>query len=58
MGAIDHVNLVSEISTELQARMTYDEIARTLEIPVGTAKTRMRLALSRLREALADKKMG
>ena len=32
--------------------LTYEEIARTLDIPVNTAKTRMRLALSRLRTAL------
>ena len=32
--------------------MTYDEIAETLGIPVGTAKTRMRRALSQLRAAL------
>ena len=32
--------------------MTYDEIAQSIEIPVGTVKTRMRLALTKLREAL------
>lgn len=32
--------------------MKYDEIARVMNIPVGTVKTRMRLALSKLREAL------
>ena len=32
--------------------LTYEEIARTLDIPVNTAKTRMRLALSKLRTAL------
>ena len=32
--------------------LTYEEIARTLDIPVNTAKTRMRLALARLRSAL------
>jgi RNA polymerase sigma factor (sigma-70 family) len=33
-------------------QMTYDEIAETINIPVGTVKTRMRLALAKLREAL------
>ncbi len=32
--------------------LTYDEIATTLSLPVGTVKTRMRLALGKLREAL------
>ena len=34
------------------AEMTYDQIAEAIRIPVGTAKTRMRLALAKLREAL------
>jgi RNA polymerase sigma factor (sigma-70 family) len=34
--------------------MTYDEIAEELGIPTGTVKTRMRLALMRLREVLED----
>ncbi len=33
--------------------MTYEEIALSLEIPVGTVKTRMRLALDKLRRSLA-----
>jgi RNA polymerase sigma factor (sigma-70 family) len=33
-------------------QLTYDEIAQTIDIPVGTVKTRMRLALTKLREAL------
>ncbi len=33
--------------------MTYDEIAEALEIPTGTVKTRMRLALTKLRKAVA-----
>lgn len=32
--------------------MTYEEIARSIHIPLGTVKTRMRLALGKLREAL------
>jgi len=32
--------------------LTYDQIAVTLSLPVGTVKTRMRLALGKLREAL------
>lgn len=35
--------------------MTYEEIADTIGIPVGTVKTRMRLALTKLRQALANK---
>jgi RNA polymerase sigma factor (sigma-70 family) len=34
--------------------MTYEEIAEALEIPSGTVKTRMRLALSRLRTVLGE----
>jgi RNA polymerase sigma factor (sigma-70 family) len=34
--------------------LTYDEIALTLQVPVGTVKTRMRLALARLREVLGE----
>jgi RNA polymerase sigma-70 factor, ECF subfamily len=32
--------------------MTYEEIAQSLKLPVGTVKTRMRLAITKLREAL------
>jgi RNA polymerase sigma factor (sigma-70 family) len=34
--------------------LTYDQIAEMLSVPTGTVKTRMRLALARLREALAE----
>lgn len=34
--------------------MTYEEIGEALEVPTGTVKTRMRLALQRLREALGN----
>lgn len=32
--------------------MTYEEIARSISVPVGTVKTRMRLALGKLRQVL------
>lgn len=35
-------------------QLTYDEIAATVGLPTGTVKTRMRLALSKLRAALAE----
>ena len=34
--------------------LTYEEIAETLDVPTGTIKTRMRLALARLREVLVE----
>jgi RNA polymerase sigma-70 factor (ECF subfamily) len=34
--------------------LTYDEIAAMLQIPSGTVKTRMRLALERLRKAVGE----
>ena len=34
-------------------QMTYEQIAEDLQIPVGTVKTRMRLALTKLRTVLA-----
>ena len=36
------------------AEMTYEEIAEALHIPSGTVKTRMRLALIKLRATLAE----
>jgi RNA polymerase sigma-70 factor (ECF subfamily) len=33
--------------------LTYEEIAETLDVPTGTVKTRMRLALSKIRAVLA-----
>jgi RNA polymerase sigma-70 factor (ECF subfamily) len=36
------------------AGLSYDEISRTIETPLGTVKTRMRMALARLREAVAN----
>ena len=35
--------------------LTYEQIAESIGIPIGTAKTRMRLALSKLRVALETK---
>jgi RNA polymerase sigma-70 factor (ECF subfamily) len=37
-------------------QMTYEQIAETIGVPVGTVKTRMRLALQRLREMIAKPK--
>lgn len=34
--------------------LTYEQIAEMLTIPVGTVKTRMRLAVIKLREVFAD----
>ena len=34
--------------------LTYEEIAEEIGVPSGTVKTRMRLALSKLREVLAE----
>lgn len=34
--------------------LTYDQIAETLDVPTGTVKTRMRLALAQLRAVLAE----
>jgi RNA polymerase sigma-70 factor (ECF subfamily) len=34
--------------------LTYEEIAETLREPTGTVKTRMRLALARLRQELEE----
>lgn len=36
-------------------QMTYNQIAQAIQIPLGTVKTRMRLALTKLREALEVK---
>ena len=35
--------------------LTYEEIAEMISVPTGTVKTRMRMALSRLREALEER---
>ena len=36
-------------------QMTYQQIAETISIPLGTVKTRMRLSLMKLREAMEGK---
>ncbi len=36
-------------------QMTYQQIAETISIPLGTVKTRMRLSLRKLREAMEGK---
>ena len=38
--------------------LSYEEIAAAAGIPLGTVKTRMRLAISKLRVALADAQIG
>ena len=38
--------------------LSYEEIAEAAGIPLGTVKTRMRLAISKLRVALADAQIG
>ena len=38
--------------------MTYEEIARLVNVPLGTVKTRMRLAIAKLREALSPETPG
>jgi len=64
LGARDQIELVRravlDLRTEEQevfllrqdGEMTYDQIAQVIGIPVGTVKTRMRLALAKLREAI------
>jgi RNA polymerase sigma-70 factor (ECF subfamily) len=36
-------------------QMTYEQIAEAISIPLGTVKTRMRLSLMKLREAMEGK---
>ena len=53
---------VGELRTEEQevfllrqnGQLKYEEIAETVGIPLGTVKTRMRLAITKLRESLAE----
>ncbi len=55
-------NAVSALRAEEQevfllrqnGQLTYEQIAEMLDVPTGTVKTRMRLALIRLRETLAQ----
>jgi RNA polymerase sigma factor (sigma-70 family) len=63
----EQLGLVRQALTDLRAeeqevfllrqngRMTYDQIAESINLPVGTVKTRMRLALGKLRAALEPK---
>jgi RNA polymerase sigma-70 factor (ECF subfamily) len=39
-------------------RLSYDEIAEALEVPIGTVKSRMNAALTRLRDLLAELRKG
>jgi RNA polymerase sigma-70 factor, ECF subfamily len=44
----------SAIRLAFFAGLTYEQVARSQAIPVGTAKTRIRLGMKRLRELLRD----
>jgi len=66
VAAADHVRALAAVLAELsvrerevltlisQAQLTYSEVARALDIPVGTVRSRLHSARKRIRAALAD----
>ena len=53
-GGVPIANGVLTSDTEEQARPAHEEISGTLDIPVGTSKSHLFHARSKLRAALAD----
>jgi RNA polymerase sigma-70 factor, ECF subfamily len=66
VAAADHVRALAAVLAKLpvrerevltlfsQAQLTYPEVARALDIPVGTVRSRLHSARKRIRAALAD----
>ena len=66
VAAADHVRALAGVLAQLsvrerevltlisQAQLTYPEVARALDIPVGTVRSRLHSARKRIRAALAD----
>jgi RNA polymerase sigma-70 factor (ECF subfamily) len=43
------------LTLRLQSRMSYEEIAKVLDVPVGTVRSRLHTAVSRLRQIMIPK---